>query len=58
MELGAILSRERIEASVSAGLWPDRLPIDYLADACAAGGQRLAITTYDGGKRTCRRYHL
>ena len=48
MELGAILSRERIEASVSAGLWPDRLPIDYLADACAAGGQRLAITTYDG----------
>jgi len=43
MDLGVILSEERIAQSRAAGWWPDRLILDYLDDALAARPDHAAI---------------
>jgi len=48
MDLGMILPESRIEAMRAAGLWPDRIILDYLDDAVAATPDKTAITAYAG----------
>ena len=44
VELNHMLNHERIEAMRAAGLWPDRLLIDYLDDAVGHHPDHVAVT--------------
>ncbi len=46
MDLQAILPEARIRAMTEAGLWPNKLVLDYLDDAVAGDPERLAIVGY------------
>ena len=48
MDLGVILPPERIAAMREAGLWPDRVLLDYLDEAVAGNGEATAIVSYNG----------
>ena len=47
MDLQAILPEARIREMTEAGLWPDKLVLDYLDDAVAGGPDRPAIVGYN-----------
>ena len=48
MDLGVILTQERIDRLVGAGAWPNRIILDYLDDALARNPARPAVTDYNG----------
>ncbi|MBM3489648.1 MAG: AMP-binding protein [Alphaproteobacteria bacterium] len=58
MDLGVQLTPARIAANRHAGLWPDRLLLDYLADALHARPDHLALTEHNSttGRNTSLSY--
>ena len=58
MELGTILSPQRIAAARSAGLWPDRLLTDDLDEHARARPDQVAITDHNSmtGRSTALSY--
>ena len=50
VELNHMLNHERIEAMRTAGLWPDRLLIDYLDDVVGDHPDHVAVPFYRLGE--------
>lgn len=48
MDLGVILTEERISAMEAEGAWPNRILVDYLDEALARDPERPAVITYNG----------
>ena len=48
MDLGVMLTQERIDAMVGVGAWPNKTILDYIDAALAQDPDLPAITDYNG----------